>query len=57
MKVSVFVNLVAKSPKGTVVQASNGGDEGPPFVRFIVDPRKEAGVHIGKRYTITIEEA
>jgi hypothetical protein len=58
MSVSVFVTSIEKTDhRGTIVEASNGGKEGPPFIRFSILAGKEKEVFIGKRYNITIEEA
>ena len=58
MSWSVFVNSICKTNYGAVVvEASNGKPEGPPFIRFTIPSREIDACHIGKRYTITIEEA
>lgn len=57
MKVSVFVNSIIKQGARAVVQASNGGEQGPPFVRWELPPEEVDGCRIGKRYSITIEES
>lgn len=54
---SVFVRSISKrSNDTTVVEASNGSPEGPPFVRFYLPPNETEKCHIGKRYKIIIEE-
>jgi hypothetical protein len=54
MKVTVFVTSINK--EGTV-EASNGGLDGPPFVRFKLQSPDLQHCHINKRYHLTIEEA
>ena len=54
MKVAVFVTSINKDG---VVEASNGGSDGPPFVRFkLYAPALQQCV-INKRFYLTIEEA
>ena len=56
-KVSVFVRSIHTNPWGGVtVVASNGGLEGPPYVRFNLPPVRVKDCHIDKRYMLTIEE-
>lgn len=56
-KVSVFVRSVKNTYTGALVlEASNGGYDGPPFVRFNVPASKAQECYIGKRYILTIEE-
>ena len=54
---TVFVHSIKETKSlGIVIEASNGSHEGPPFVKFNLDPAKRDSCHIGKAYTITIEE-
>lgn len=59
MKAVVFVNSIQKDQArgGVLIDASNGGPEGPPFVRFVEEAHRAPEIHIGKRYEVTIEEA
>jgi hypothetical protein len=59
MRHYVFVRAIKKTEQGpVVVEASNGGPDGPPFARFELAYGKEtADCHVGKRYRLTIEEA
>lgn len=57
MKVAVFVTSIVKHSSGRiVVEASNGSHEGPPFVRWETGVPESHGIHIGKRYSLTVEE-
>jgi hypothetical protein len=59
MQVSVFVTSIKKENGSgrVVVEASNGSESGPPFVRFQIQPHQEVfPCVIGKRYYLTIAE-
>lgn len=51
---TVFVSSIVKTPAGITVEASNGSETGPPFVRFSLLPAFAAECRIGKRYTMTL---
>lgn len=53
---SVFVVGVSRQGGMAVVEAANGSESGPPFVRFQLQPAYLERCHIGKRYNITIED-
>lgn len=59
MKHSVFVISIVNNGQGVIVTATNGGPEGPPYVRFKLpnDAEQVERCHIGKRYNLTVEEA
>jgi len=56
--VAVFVNGIAAQRPGSgfVVEASNGSDDGPPFVRFELPAELVSKVTIGTRFRLIIEE-
>jgi hypothetical protein len=56
MKVFVFVNSIKSSSGINVVEASNGKEEGPPFIRFEIPSTDIEFCHIGKKYLVDIEE-
>lgn len=58
-EVSVFVSSVKRmtAGPGIIVEASNGGPDGPPFIRFELQDSYSDKCYIGKRYIVTIEEA
>lgn len=57
MQHTVFVNsIVNASIGGVIVEASNGSPEGPPLIRFRITQLEAKNIHIGKSYSITIEE-
>lgn len=56
--VSVFVTSIVKEPTGgrIIVEASNGGHTGPPFVRFDVQAWEAAGIVLGQRFNVKISK-
>lgn len=57
MKEAVFVRSINTTEHGhVVVEASNGGPDGPPFVRFQIPRDWVDKCYVGKRYSVTVEE-
>lgn len=58
MNMAVFVNSLVKQPNGTVtIEASNGGPEGPPFVRWSVPTHYAHNIRIGQRFFMIITKS
>lgn len=58
MQTSVYVKSIrTKEGGGIIVEACNGGPEGPPFVRFELPSGESRNCTINKRYLLTVEEA
>lgn len=53
---SIFVNKLEATSGGVIVEASNGGPNGPPFARFKVETRLARNLVIGKRFSLEIRE-
>ena len=56
MEIYVFVFSIKRDNIGIVIEASNGGAEGPPLVIFRLKHSEAQQCYIGKRYKVTIEE-
>ena len=58
MQFSVFVHkIINTKAQGVIVEAANGSEEGPPFIRFTLPNSQVKDCYISKRYVVTIEEA
>lgn len=54
---AVFVDSIVKEPQtGVWATATNGGTGGPPKIVWQLSEDEIDECHIGKKYTITIEE-
>jgi hypothetical protein len=55
-QLAVFVKSIVKGSFGTIVEAVNGSEDGPPYVKFQLPVEEVSSCFIGKRYLLTIEE-
>lgn len=56
MRIYVFVKSIDEENGKTIVEATNGGPLGPPYIRFELHQTMVPNCKIGKRYSVVIEE-
>jgi hypothetical protein len=57
VRIYVFVKSILEENGKTIVEATNGGSNGPPYIRFELHQSMVPNCKIDKRYSVVIEEA